>query len=76
MTGRDLIVYILQNHLEDVSITDDRFMNLITVEEAAMKFDVGVETVKVWYVYGIIQGIRLGDNLYILANAEPKGVKL
>jgi hypothetical protein len=36
---------------------------------------VGVETVKIWHVYGVIQGIRIGDELYILANAEPKGVK-
>jgi hypothetical protein len=75
MTGRELIIYILQNGLENVSITDKNFLNLITVEQAAVKFNVGVETIKVWYVYGAIQGIRIGDELYILANAEPKGVK-
>ena len=75
MTGRELIIYILQNNLENVSITDENFLNLITVEQAAVKFNVGVETVKIWHVYGVIQGIRIGDELYILANAEPKGVK-
>lgn len=75
MTGRDLIIYILQNNLENVSITDANFLNLITVEQAAVKFNVGVETVKIWHVCGVIQGIRIGDELYILANAEPKGVK-
>lgn len=76
MTGRELIVYILENNLENVSITDESFMNLISVEEAAIKFNVGVETIKVWYAYGVIQGIRIGDDLYILSNAEPKGVKV
>lgn len=75
MTGRELIIYILQNKLENVSITDTNFLNLLTVEEAAIRFNVGVETVKIWHVYGAIQGIRIGDELYILANAEPKGVK-
>ena len=50
MTGRELIVYILENHLENISITDKNFMNLITVEKAAIKFNVGIETTKVWYV--------------------------
>lgn len=75
MNGRELIIYILQNNLEDVSITDPNFFDVITVEQAAVKFNVGVETVKIWYVYGAIQGIRIGGELYILANAKPKGVK-
>ena len=36
MTGRELIVYILQNHLEDEPIVNDgKILGLLTVEEAA-----------------------------------------
>ena len=62
MTGRDLIVYILENRLEDEVLS--WFM---TVEEAAIKFNVGVETVKLWYKLGFVSGITIGDNIYILA---------
>ena len=61
MTGRELIIYILENRLEDKKIS--WFM---TVEEAAVKFKVGVETVKVWYSLGFISGITIGDTIYIL----------
>ena len=61
MTGRDLIIYILENRLEDKKLS--WFM---TIEEAAVKFKVGVETIKVWYTLGFISGIKMGDTIYIL----------
>lgn len=69
MTGRELIIYILSNGLEDEPIfKDGRFVGLLTVEEAAIKFNVGVETVKAWYMMGRIKGVTFGSDIYILGN--------
>lgn len=61
MTGRDLIIYILKYGLED-----KRILDLITVEEAALKYNVGTATIKLWYKLNILSGIKLGDELYII----------
>ena len=70
MTGRDLIIYILQNHLEDEPVFDDGiFLGFMTAMEAAVKFNVGVATVRVWVNDGSLPGIRIGETIYIPANA-------
>ena len=75
MTGKDLIIYILQNNLEDeVVIKDGIFIWLMSEEEAAAKFNVGVATVKAWYVCGMLDGTKIGDHLYFLRNvSDPRG---
>lgn len=71
MTGRDLILYILQNGLENEPVFEDgKFLGFMSVMEAAIKFDVGVATINVWYHSGMLPGIRIGDSIYIPANAE------
>lgn len=60
MTGRELIIYILQNNLEDSNVFDF----LIPVEDVAKKFSVGSETVKVWFRLGLVQGFVIGDKLF------------
>ena len=74
MTGRDLIIYILQNNLEDeIVIKDGIFIWCMNEEEAAVKFNVGVSTVKAWYVCGMISGIKIGEHLYIPRNiSDPR----
>lgn len=72
MTGRDLIIYILENGLEDEPVFfDDGFLNLLTVEEVAEKYSVGVATVRVWYDFEMLKGVRVGDDIYILPNSDP-----
>lgn len=67
MTGRDLIIYILSNNLEDERVfLDEGFLNLMTEAEAAIKFDVGLATIKTWLELGAIKGVRVGDEIYIL----------
>ena len=69
MTGRDLIMYILENKLEDQLVFDNgELIGFMSVEMAALKFGVGIETVKVWSDLNIIQSIKIGDKLYIPAN--------
>lgn len=78
MTGRELIVYILENGLENEPIfKNGKPIGFITHIEAAKKFGVGAATIKVWSDRGYIQSLRIEDVIYIPANAEPhldKGV--
>ena len=69
MTGRELIVFIMQNKLEDETLIE-----LMSETEAAAKFDVGVSTIRVWYNYGYITGgLAIGDTLYLLKDTpDPR----
>lgn len=70
MTGRDLIIYILQNGLEDEPVFEDgRLLGFMTAIEAAIKFDVGLATIYIWASHNEIPGVRIGEDLYIYANA-------
>ena len=67
MTGRELILYILENKLEDeIVIKDGIFVWLMDENEAAVKFNVGVPTVRAWYATGIASGTKIGEHLYFL----------
>lgn len=69
MTGRDLIMYILENHLEDEEVyKNGRLLGFLTVEETALRFKVGPETVKTWINIGYIPSIKIGEELYISTN--------
>ena len=67
MTGRELIVYIMQNHLEDEPVfKDGMFTGFIGEEEAAIRHGVGVATIRAWYECGMIRGFKIGDSLFFL----------
>ena len=71
MTGKELIIYILQNDLEnEVVIKDGIFVWLMDEEEAAVKFGVGVATIRAWYDWGMLSGTKIGDRLYFLRNTN------
>ncbi len=74
MTGRDLMMFILEYKLEDTEVVKDgRFFWLMSEEEAAVKFEVGVATIKAWYACGKLNGIKIDDRLYFLLNAaDPR----
>lgn len=74
MTGRDLIMYILQNNLEnEVVIKDGIFIWLMTEEEAAVRYDVGISMIRAWYACGMLSGTKIGDRLYFLRNTpDPR----
>lgn len=74
MTGRDLILYILENHLEDeVVIENGVFVWLMSEEEAAVKFGVGVAQIRAWYMCKMLSGTKIGDRLYFLrSTADPR----
>lgn len=68
MTGRDLILYILTNGLENEPIfKDGKFIGCLSVEDVAAKMDVGPNTVKTLIVLGQLDAIQIGDALFIPA---------
>lgn len=73
MTGRDLIMYILANGLEDEPVfKDGKLIGFMTLEEAAAKHNVGAATMRTWAGLGIIDCVRIGDVIYI-HDSNPRG---
>lgn len=78
MTGRDLIIYILTNNLEDEPVfKDGKFIGFMTAGEAAVKMNVGVATIYTWIYQGRMPGLLFGDTVYIPADFKlsAKGVE-
>lgn len=66
MTGRDLILYILSNKLEDEPVfKNGKFIGFITVPEAAEKMNVGVNTIYTWIAQGRLDHILI-DYTYLI----------
>ena len=74
MTGKELILYILQNNLEDTIVLDNCFfIGFMTEEEAAAKFEVGIAMIRAWYDCKMLQGTKIGDSLYFRKDiADPR----
>lgn len=71
MTGRDLIIYILANDLENEPVfKDGTFMGFMTVDEAAKKLGVGVETVKLWIQQERLKYFKFGDSYFIASDCK------
>lgn len=76
MTGRELIMYILENNLENERVfKDGKMIGLITISEAAVKFDVGESTIKAWVHTGFIKSVILGEVVYIFDFEEDPRLK-
>ena len=73
MTGRELIIYILQNGLEDEEVIHEgHLIGFMTLEEAAAYFGQGTQTIRTWTVLGMIDYVLMDGNIYIPKNATPK----
>lgn len=74
MTGKELILYILQHNLENTIVLEDGFFTgFMTAEETAIKFNVGVETVRAWYSCKMMKGTKIGESLYFRKDvADPR----
>lgn len=69
MTGRDLIIYILTNKLEDEHVfKDGKFIGFVTVDEAAAKMNVGDATIFAWITQGLLNCVVIGGTIYIPAD--------
>lgn len=74
MTGRDLIIYILKNGLENEPVFQNgNLLGFMNTLEAAMKFGVGTSTIDTWIRLGKLESISIGEIKLIPANAiNPK----
>lgn len=71
MTGRELIIYILQNGLEDEPVfKDGKFIGFITPSEAAVKFGVSEATIFAWINLEMLEGEVVTERTYIPVTAE------
>lgn len=65
--GRDLIIYILENHLENEPIfKHGKFMGFTTVDKLAEEMNVGPETIKIWISLGRIKGAVMVGKEYLI----------
>ena len=74
MTGRDLILYILENGLEDEPVFQNgNLLGYMNTLEAAKKFGVGTFTIDTWIRLKMIDSISIGGLKFIPANTkDPK----
>ena len=71
MFGRDLIIYILSNGLENEPVVKDgKLIGFMTIEETAAKMNVGVATIHVWLWQKRLPFVSIGEAIYI-----PVGTK-
>lgn len=71
MTGKELIIYILKNDLENEEIIKDgKIVGLVSVDDLAAKFGVGRYTVLTWYAQDRIKGIMVGNSLFFREDQE------
>lgn len=71
MTGRELIIYILQNGLEDEPVfKNGRFIGFVTPEDVAVQSGVGPATVCAWVHQGRLPSEAVREGIYIPANAR------
>lgn len=71
MTGRDLIIFILQNDMEDMVVFEHgKIPGLLTVLEAAAKWNTGQYSVYAAHKNNQIHGVWIGNELYIYDGQE------
>lgn len=73
VTGKDLILYILKNDLENEPVCKDgKFIGFITVPEAAAKMEVGPATILALIGQDRLDYISIGGKHYISDMQEIK----
>lgn len=77
LTGKDLVLLIINNNLldvvlEDISIDDTIFF---TVEEAAVKLGISTNSLLDMYKLGLIPGFDLGEKIYFDKDIDLSSIK-
>ena len=67
MTGRELIMYILENHREDEPVFQNgTFIGYVSDTKLAEMLGVGVATVHTWILLGRVKdAIMIGDTMFV-----------
>lgn len=69
MTGKDLIIYILQNGLENEPVfKNGKFIGFVTPDDVAVETNVGTATVHAWIQQGKLESAVVREGMYIPAN--------
>lgn len=73
MNGRDLIIYILENNLEDEPVIrpDGTIVGFLTVGQAAVKANVGLATIYAWIEAGHLPYFMAGNMIFVRADFKP-----
>lgn len=78
-TGKDWMLYILEHNLIDEPIYDSgKLLGFMDAMEAAVKFDVGEATIRLWVQMGMLDSVKIGNVIYIPAwikDPRQKGVE-
>ena len=76
MTGRDLIVYILENGLENEPVfKDGSFIGFISARRAAVMLDTGVETIHAMIKLGQLDSVWVNGGTFIPADLRSPSDK-
>jgi predicted transcriptional regulator len=76
MTGKDLILYILENDLENSPVYENnKFIGFMTVDEVALKLNIGVAAVCALIEREVLNHICVGNTLFIPANFNEERKK-
>lgn len=66
MTGRDLIIYILENGLEDEPVVKDgKLIGFMRVADVAVAMEVSYPTVLVWVNQGMLDSVHFDNKINI-----------
>ena len=79
MTGRELILYILENHLEDEPVCKDgTFIGFIPISDAAAKIEAGPATILALVKQNQLDYVVIGGRHFVsdidITKLEKKGV--
>lgn len=76
MTGRELIVYIMENGLEDEQVLKGgKILGFVTVGEAATRIGVGVYTTCVLIQKAKLDGMMVGNEIFISESSIAKYIE-
>jgi len=73
MTGKELIFYILNNNLTNIPVfMDNRILGLLTIEQAAIKRNVGTATITAYIMMKRVDFITVNGMTFIIDNDRLK----
>lgn len=76
MTGRDLIVYILTNKLEDEDVFKNGtfldFLGFLPIQEVSERMGVGVATINALIRLGKVSSLTINNTVYVSHNLVPR----
>lgn len=73
MTCKELMLYILANDLEHELVFDHgRFVGFMTIDEVALKMNIGIAAVCALIEQGMLDHICVGNTLFVPANFKTE----